>query len=165
MADEVLGPQKEIGQQGDNADADDYHHHQPDVVVFDVGKLMGNYPFQLFIGQLVNRPGGYGDGSQFRLPAGGKSVDVGIFNQMNFGHRQPGGNAEIFNHPADIGIVGLLGSSGAGRGQGGLVAFEIAEEVQNNGQEYHQNQKAIAQLVAFGQNPGQAGNDNQKNNH
>ena len=104
----------------DDAHEDDARNEQTGVTVADMGKFMG----QLVIVEKLEKTGGNGHCIAALADATCKSVELGIINDIDFGHVHATGHTEILHDVIDSGILptrqgassrGLLDHGGVGK--------------------------------------------------
>ena len=83
---EDMNAKHPIRDQCHNANKHHHNRHHPNVVVFNMRKLMREHPFQFFILEFFQRAGSYGNGGVLWVAASGKSINGAVLDNMHAWH-------------------------------------------------------------------------------
>src|SRR3990167_10974833 len=93
------GSQEKVSQESEQSNEHHDEGHQPDVVVADMGKLVGGHAFQLLFIKFLEDTGSENDHRVLGIAARSKGSELAVLDDVYFRDWSFRGDADVFHKP------------------------------------------------------------------
>ena len=148
-------PEHPVAEQGHDAGHDHDQRLKPDVVVLDVGHLVGDDAFELDPVELLEDASRDADDGRLGLAPRGEGVGGGVVDDVALGARDAGGDGQALDDVIEIGELVLGHGPGPADAEDDLVARIVADGGHAHGHGDGQDEPALAPAGHVLEEPGQ----------